>query len=107
MHLSLNIMLLQIAVLSDVLEDNGMDMDAILDAHMGGDASEEEEEEEGMGPAAAEGPNVEGELRISPLKVLDSMACVLCMLAWAWCRRQPYSNFTLSSVSLLMLADVP
>ena len=44
-----------------------MDMDAILEAHMGGEASEEEEEEAGMGPAAAEGPDVEGELGVNVL----------------------------------------
>ena len=64
---SLKDLFLQIAVLSDVLEDNGMDMDAILEAHMGGEACEEEEEEAGMDPAAAEGPDVEGELGVKVL----------------------------------------
>lgn len=61
----------QIAVLSDVLEDNGMDMDAILDAQLGGDGYGEDEEDQagssqqqpGDGSQTAEGPDVEGKFR--------------------------------------------
>ena len=54
----------QIAVLSDALEENGLDMDAILDAQMGGDDYSEEEGISQQGEeeqAASEGPDVEGE----------------------------------------------
>lgn len=55
---------MQIAVLSDALEENGLDMDAILDAQMGGDDYSEEEGISQQGEeeqAASEGPDVEGE----------------------------------------------
>ena len=63
---------MQIAVLSDALEENGLDMDAILDAQMGGDdygeddASAQEEDEVQDDPA---GPDVEGAARQSDVFV--------------------------------------
>lgn len=61
---------MQIAVLSDVLEDSGMDMDAILDAQLGGGGSDEDEDEQAgtseqehvNASHHAEGPDVEGRL---------------------------------------------